>query len=604
MPGPEISSGDELESLADSFNRMNEALQKTQSELIRAKETAVAASLAKSQFLANMSHEIRTPMNGLLGMTELLLHTPLTAKQRRFARTIQKSGGSLLGLLNNILDLSKIEAGKMELLRTEFKLSHIVEEVMGLFADNAEAKGLKLVGSILSEVPDDLQGDPVRLRQILTNLLSNAIKFSHQGEIVLRVAKVDEFSDSVVLRFEVSDKGIGVPPEVQAKIFEIFSQGDESTTRAYGGTGLGLAIAKQLTEMMEGEIGVTSEPGNGSIFWFTGRFIYQQAEQKPHPDLEYAPEVVFREKIGEDSGDSRSGNYRPIARLLVVEDNPVNREVIVTMLESMNYDVVIATNGQEAVERLIHDSFDLVFMDCQMPVLDGYDATKAIRELEAGQSSRDLVEDSGPQVHVPIIALTAYAFNSDRERCLAAGMDDYLRKPLTLEQLKKILDHWLLPAIKREGASFARTDDSGSPPEMVSWPTSGGSASLDSKALDNILAVHKGNGTDVLVKVIDLYLDNSSHLMDRLREGINCKDFLAIGEVAHRLNSSSATLGAQNLAGLCRQLEAMSQGRVVDNAGSMLSNIEAEYIRVRQALTTILEYGKTATLLDGGKEPR
>ena len=276
-----ISSGDELGSLADSFNRMTEALQKTQSELIRTKEIAVAANLAKSQFLANMSHEIRTPMNGLLGMTELLLHTTLTDRQRRFAETIHQSGDALLLLLNNILDLSKIEAGKMELAISAFKLSHLVKDLLELFVENAAAKDLKLVVTILSEVPDNLQGDSVRLRQILSNLLSNAIKFSRQGEIVLGITKTAASHDSVMLRFEVSDKGIGVPPEVQAKIFEIFSQGDESTTREYGGTGLGLAIAKQLTEMMGGEIGVQSEPGGGSTFWFTGRFYCQAGNKSP-----------------------------------------------------------------------------------------------------------------------------------------------------------------------------------------------------------------------------------------------------------------------------------------------------------------------------------
>ena len=292
-----ISSGDELGSLADSFNRMTEALQKTQSELIRTKEIAVAANLAKSQFLANMSHEIRTPMNGLLGMTELLLHTPLTDRQRRFAETIHQSGDALLLLLNNILDLSKIEAGKMELAISAFKLSDLIKELLELFVENAAAKDLTLVGSILSEVPDNLQGDPVRLRQILSNLLSNAIKFSRQGEIVLRITMAAASHDSVMLRFEVTDKGIGVPPEVQAKIFEIFSQGDESTTREYGGTGLGLAIAKQLTEMMGGEIGVQSEPGGGSTFWFTGRFYCQPGEQEPHPDLTYTPSLGIKGEI-------------------------------------------------------------------------------------------------------------------------------------------------------------------------------------------------------------------------------------------------------------------------------------------------------------------
>jgi CheY-like chemotaxis protein/HPt (histidine-containing phosphotransfer) domain-containing protein len=427
------------------------------------------------------------------------------------------------------------------------------------------------------------------LRQILINLLSNAIKFSHQGAIVLSVAKLEENVNRVVLHFQIVDNGIGVHPEVQNKIFEIFSQGDESTTRKYGGTGLGLAIARQLTEMMGGEIGVTSKPGNGSTFWFTSRFFCEPTEREPHADLEFNPPKALHPPKIDIALESERTNPAPVGRILVVEDNLVNREVVVTMLKNLYYDVVIANNGQEAFQAFQNNAIDLVFMDCQMPIMDGYDATRAIRVLEQE-------DDTSSSKHTPIIALTAHAFNSDKERCISAGMDDYLKKPLNFQQLTVTLHRWLLSSQEEVSSAPMPLSE----PANLGWHQNK-LIGIDSKALDNILAINRDNGHDVLAKVISLYLDNSDDLMNSLREGLNGNDFPAISAAAHRLTSSSATLGAQKLAALCRQLEIICHGRFIDKAAAIFLTIETEYKRVCQTLTTILA-NQMAGLLDDGKK--
>ena len=297
-----------MESLANSFNRMTESLQKTQQELIAAREAAEASSLAKSQLLANMSHEIRTPMNGVLGMVELLLNTPLTGQQQRFAETIHRSGKTLLNILNDILDFSKIELGKLTLERVPFDLNQIIEELLALFAENAQSKGLELACGLSADTPTALLGDPGRLRQVLTNLVNNAIKFTDQGEVMLYIERLEEVEeDAVWLRFEVSDTGIGIDPEAQARVFESFTQADGSMARKYGGTGLGLSITKQLVGLMGGTIGVESKPGKGSTFWFNARFQIQPAEM-----AQQMPRLDLLEGL----------------RILIVDDNQTHRRIL------------------------------------------------------------------------------------------------------------------------------------------------------------------------------------------------------------------------------------------------------------------------------------
>jgi len=384
----------------------------TNAELERSREEAREAFRLKSAFLANMSHEIRTPLNGVVGMTELLLETALDQEQQEYARVAVSSTEALLGVIDDILDFSKIEAGKLSLHSVEFSPRETVADVCKMLAVTAQAKGLEMSSSVRGEVPSTMLGDETRLRQVLTNLMSNAVKFTPSGKVAVEVSADSSAGQEAVLRVEVTDTGMGIGASRIEALFDPFHQADVSTTRSFGGTGLGLAISKELVELMGGRIGAVSEPGRGSTFWFTAR-------------LHTSPGSTAEVPIPADVPPSRKPD---LPLVLVVEDNEVNQIVAQAMLAELGYESEVAVNGFEALESLERGSFVAILMDCQMPVLDGYEATAEIRRRE------------GDTRHTPIIATTAHAREGDRERCLAAGMDDYVAKPVRRVPLGEALN--------------------------------------------------------------------------------------------------------------------------------------------------------------------
>ena len=688
----------------EELRRSANHLQESNRQLDRALQEAQDAARVKAAFLATVSHELRTPMNGVIGMTDLLMDTEPSEEQQSYIETIRQCGETLLNLINDILEYGKIEAGKLELESIDFNLRTTVEDVLSQFAERAQTKGLEITGLVHAAVPTGLRGDPGRLRQILTNFVGNAIKFTEQGDVTVQAFLEKELADKVIVRFEVTDSGIGIAPEVQGRLFQPFTQADSSTSRKFGGTGLGLAISKQLAEQMGGDVGVTSTAGHGSTFWCTAHFIKQTTsvlaimpsveltgrrvlivddnesnriilhhlitgwgmmddqavdaasalaliDQQARQGLLYDVAIVDMLMPGKDglqfakemkvhpigsrvrlviltsliqrghaqlarqagfvayltkpvrhdqlsnclrtvlglSGPSDEGKPAAVPassvplitrhtlaemdaapRILVAEDNLINQKLTVRLLEKLGYQSDVVENGQEAMAAIAQSSYGVVLMDCQMPLVDGFEATRQIRQREAtGQDAA--AGDSHESRHVPIVALTANAMRGDRERCLAAGMDDYLTKPVRKDDLRRILDRWIPVTIQpqtiQSGELEHHTDGPGDEALVMVFDAA--------TTLRNI-----GGDPALLEDLVGLFLERYQPMLEAIRAALAGRDHAAVEQAAHSLKGTACNICASEVVLSAGQLEAHGRLGTLVEGPMIYAQLEKAVLRL------------------------
>lgn len=557
-----LSIGSDVTSRKEAEERLHETNQYLEMAVQRSSELAAEAAranVAKSEFLANMSHEIRTPMNGVIAMAGLLTSTSLSEEQRSYANIIRKSGKQLMAIINDILDYSKIEARRMGLEEVSFDLVDIMAGVMTMMESVAAEKGLGFAYLVEPDVPTLVCGDPVRLRQVLLNLTSNAIKFTERGSVNLRVSLGSLEDEQLVLSFAVSDTGIGISPEQLALIFDPFTQADSSMTRRFGGTGLGLSISRQLVELMGGRLTVSSRVGEGSVFRFTAalkRLSVGETARLREEDLEHGllqQSAVF-------------AGYRGKAKILVVEDNPTNQRVASALLEKAGFSYTLVGSGYEALRLMEDELFDLVLMDCQMPGLDGYETTSLIRSRDVAVLRHD----------IPIIAMTANALEGDRDKCLQAGMDDYISKPIEVVRLVLLLEKWLSleSAGQKNGQTAEPIGESQLPAAVVE---------LSVFDEDDYLRRNLDD-RDLAQEVLNMFVASTPGYLAALQSHLECRNAAEVRMQAHTIKGACATIGAELMRMTAQRVEQLAREGELGAAASVAERLNLDYQNLKEEL--------------------